>query len=312
MTGQYVLRTIEDRIDADLNKLFGTTGVKYLIYIDTDSLYFTFEAVIKKYNVPDANKIKTIEQTILKKVTPLINGICAECCAYMNSYENRLNFKLEIAFDKAIWIGKKKYAIRAHSSEGVTYAAPKFKVKGLEMVRSSTPKFVRGALKDSLDLIFSKSEKDVQQFIEKIRKEFMRLPYQQVAFPRSANNLDEYSDPKHIYKSSSTGSKVTTPIQVRGVLLYNHYLREMGLDGKYPIIGEGEKIKFCYLKKPNRIRENIIAFPAEGVIPQEFGIHQMVDYNLQFEKTFLASMQIVLDAIKWSAIEQSSLDAFFE
>jgi DNA polymerase elongation subunit (family B) len=312
LTGQFVLRTIEERIDRELNQLFGTGEAKYLIYIDTDSLYFTFKPVMDKFKVPDSAKIKAIEKTILEKVTPIVNAICADCCKYMNSYENRLNFKLEIAFDKAIWVGKKKYAIRAHSSEGVTYSKPKFKVKGLEMVRSSTPRFVRDKLKDALELIFNGTEKEVQRCIESVRSDFMKLPYQQTAFPRSANNLDEYSDKKYIYVSSKTGAKgATTPIQVRGALLYNHYLKEMGLDGKYPLIGEGEKIKFCYLRLPNRLRENIISFPAEGVIPDEFGVVKQVDSDMQFEKTFLASMEILLDAIKWSAIEHSSLEDFF-
>lgn len=308
LSGQYVLRTVEYNIDAALNEAFKTEGVKYLIYIDTDSLYFTLDEVFKKYNITEDKAIKAIEKLAKEKITPIVNRFCDECCTKMRSYENRLNFKLEIAADKAIWLGKKKYALRAHSSEGVTFAKPKYKIKGLEMVRSSTPRFVRDKLDVALKTVFDTNERETQKYIEKVREEFMQLPYQQIAFPRGANNLDEYSDSKTIYQK---GKGVSTPIQVRAALLYNHYLKVHGLDGTYPLIGEGEKLKFMYLKLPNKIHENVIAFPAEGKVPEEFGILQKVDYEEQFNKTFLASMEIILDAIKWSAVEHSSLEDFF-
>lgn len=304
LTGQYILRSIENQIDNALNELFKTENKKYLIYIDTDSLYFTLQPVIEKFNVSDDRIIKVIERTSLDKIVPIVNQICTQCCKNMGSYSNKLFFKLEIAADKGIWLGKKKYVVRAHSSEGVTYTKPKFKVKGLEMIRSSTPQFVRDELKKSLDIIFNTDEQHVQKFVEEVRVRFMQLPYSDVAFPRGANNLEEYSDNRLIYKKAC-------PLQVRGVLLYNHYLREMKLDNKYPIIGEGSKIRFCYLKKPNRLKENVIAWPVDGELPIEFGVHDRVDYELQYEKTFLASMEIVLDAIKWHAVKHSSLSNFF-
>jgi len=308
LTGQYVLRTIENNIDEALNKAFKTDGIKYLIYIDTDSLYFTLEGVFKKYGVTDDKQIKALEKTAKERITPIVNKYCDACCVKMRSFDNKLSFKLEVAADKAIWLGKKKYAVRVHSSEGVTYAKPKFKVKGFEMVRSSTPRFVRDKLKIALDIIFDSNEKGVQKYISEVRDEFMKLPYQQVAFPRGANNLFEYSDSNNIYKK---GRGESTPIQVRATLLYNHYLKHYKIDGVYPSIGEGEKIKFLYLKLPNKMRENVVAFPAEGKLPDEFGVISAIDYEEQFNKTFLASMQIILDAIKWNAVETSSLEDFF-
>lgn len=308
LTGQYVLRQIENSIDDILNDAFKTKGLKYLIYIDTDSLYFTFDELFKQYGVTEDKAIKTIEKLAKEKITPLVNRVCEACCIKMNSYDNKLSFKLEVAASKSIWLAKKKYVLRVHSSEGVTYEKPKFKAKGLEMVRSSTPQFVRDKLKAALDIIFDTNEKKVQEYIESVRQEFMTLEYQQVAFPRGANNLEEYSDDRTIYKK---GNGFSTPIQVRGALLYNHYLKEKKLDGKYATIGEGDKIKFIYLKLPNRLKENVIAFPAEGVVPPEFNVADKFDYEMQFEKTFLASMEIILDAIKWQSIETSSLEDFF-
>ena len=206
--------------------------------------------------------------------------------------------------------GKKKYVYRAESSEGVVFKEPKFKVKGLEMVRSSTPAFVRKKLKNALNVIFDGTESEAQQYIAEARDEFMKLRYQEVSFPRSANNLSNYASSASIYEK---GNGVSTPIQVRGSLLYNHWLQKHNLVGKFPVINSGDKIKFVYLNTPNRIHEDVIAFPADGEIPSEFGIVEKVNYDLQFEKTMLASMDIILKAIGWKPVPESSatLDEFF-
>ena len=269
-------------------------------------MYFTLDAAFKKYNITGEKAITALEKLSQEKLAIAVNKICQECCEYMHSYENRLVFKTEVAASKAVWLGKKKYVLKAHSSEGVRYAKPKFKAKGLEMVRSSTPRFVRDKLKLALDVIFDTDESRTQEFIANVKAEFMQLPHQAVAFPRGANNLAEYASNSSIYSRDKA-----VPIQVRAALLYNYYLKQFGVDGKYPAIGEGDKIKFMYLKKPNKIHENIIAFPADGELPAEFGLLKYADYDLQFEKTFLSAMQIILDAINWQAEARSTLYDFF-
>jgi DNA polymerase elongation subunit (family B) len=270
-----------------------------------NSVYFCLDPGIQKFNIPKDQRRVALEKITRDIITPMVNGICQECCDKMGSYENKISFKLEVsAPDGAIFVGKKKYALKVESSEGVVFDKPKFKVKGLEMVRSSTPKFIRDHLKDSLPLIFDGTEKQVQEYIEKTRQEFYTLPYERVAFPRSANNLIEYSDPNSIYRKA-------TPIAVRGALLYNHHLKRLGLTGKYRLITEGMKVRFAYLKTPNVLHENIIAFPVDGEIPVEFGIIDKIDYETQYQKTMIDAMQIILTAIGWNAIETSSLDDFF-
>ena len=305
LTGQYLLRSIERQIDSALNAEFGTSGERYLLYIDTDSAYFNLDTVIKKFNVPPNKARSVLEKVTKEKITPIVNKFCDECCKKMNSFENKISFKLEVSAPEGmIMISKKKYALKVESSEGVVYEKPKFKVKGLEMVRSSTPKFIRQKLKDSLDILFTSNEQEVQQYIEDVRIEFNSLPYQQIAFPRSVNNLVEYSDSASIFRKGC-------PIHVRGALLYNHYLEKLGLTGKYRRISEGEKIKFIYLKTPNKIKSNVIAFPAEGEVPPEFGINNNIDVDMQYQKTMVDAIQIILTAIGWHAVEQSTLESFF-
>lgn len=306
LTGQYILKSIERDIDTALNRRFKTTGIPYLTYVDTDSTYFNVDAVVKKFlsGKPTDQIVKSIEKIAVDILQDEVNKICNRVSDELNFYDNKISFKLEAVADKALFIARKKYAMRVHSSEGVTYAKPKMKTIGLELVRSSTPAFIRDKLKKSLELIFSSDERTVQEFIQDVKKEFWTLPVDAVAFPRGANNLKEYTDRENIYKKGC-------PIQVRGVLLYNHYIQKNKLSGKYPIIKEGSKVKFFYLRMPNPFKENILAIPADSQLPPEFELDKYVDYDLQFEKSFLSAMQIMMTPIGWHVEEVSTLEDFF-
>lgn len=308
LVGQYALRSVERDIDAKLNALFKTVDHKYIIYCDTDSLMFNLQPVIEKFmpGVETTLRIKKMEKLAVDILQREVNTIVSKACDSMNVYENRLSFKLEKCADKAIFIGKKKYTVRVYSSEGVTYATPKYAVTGLELVRSSTPQFIRKKLKELLPLVFNSTEEELQGFLAETKKEFDKLPVDKIAFPRSANDLDKYSSDETIYTKGKS-----VPIQVRAALLYNSLIRKHGLVGKYSLINSGTKIKFVYLKIPNTLRENVIGFPADETLPIEFGLHRYVDAELQWEKTMIASTQIILNAIDWDTEAKSTLDDFF-
>lgn len=306
ITGQYILKKIEVALDLALNKKFNTGEHKYLVYVDTDSVYVNMKPVVDKFlsGKPTEEIVKSLEKVAKDILQTEINKICAEVADTLGFFENKIHFKLEAVGDTAIWCAKKKYIVRVHSSEGVTYAKPKFKVMGLEMVRSSTPAFIRGKLKESLVQVFDGTEKTVQQFINGAREEFNKLPISAIAFPRTANSIDEYADSNSIYKKA-------TPIHVRGVLLYNEIVKRKKLQSKYPLINDGDKIKFMYLTMPNPLKENVIAIPADGVLPPDLGFDKYVDYEMQFQKSFVNAMDIILEPIGWKAEETSSLEDFF-
>ena len=306
MTGQLFLRAIEKHADKAIAETFKVPESKFLLYCDTDSVFFTLGSIIDKYSPKsDINdRIKLCENIAGDKLTGIVNSIVGEVIKGMNVYENKIFFKQEIAADKAIWLGKKKYAARVFSSEGVRYAKPKFKVMGLELVRSSTPQVVRKSLQDSLEVVFNGTEKTMQKYIEDTRQDFMSRTIEEIAFPRGANNLEEYSSETGIYRKGC-------PIHVRASLLYNELVKTQNLTSKYDYIREGNKIKFIYLKQPNALHENIIAWSVDGDLPKEFGLHQHIDYDLQFEKTFLSAIEKMITPLGWKTEEVSSLDDFF-
>jgi len=210
--------------------------------------------------------------------------------------------KREGLSDKGIWTAKKRYILNVYNNEGVQYNEPQLKVMGLEMVKSSTPSVIRGKMYDLIKLLVTGTEDDVHKFIAEFREEFKKLPSEAVSFPRGINGLAKYSDSLNIYK-------LGTPIHVKGAILYNNFLKQNNLTKKYPLIQEGEKIKFAYLKMPNHFKDTVISFPTR--LPKEMGLDNYIDYDLQFDKAFLEPIKVILDCMKWTTEKVSSLEDFF-
>lgn len=306
-TGQLFLRTIDKVIDKELATVFNIPDLKCNVYNDTDSIIFSLVDVMKKYckdDIPVDRRIKMMEKVAVDKIVPVVNKICHTISDQLNVYEESIFFKLEMAATAGIWVAPKRYICKVYSSEGVTYSKPKYKIKGLELVRSSTPKYIKQKLRDSLDIIFSGDEKVLQQYIIDAKKEFMQCKMEDVAFPRGVNGIDTYIDKDFNYKSG-------TPIGVRAVAVYNKAVKKHKLQKKYDYIREGNKIKFIYLKIPNTIRENVIGFPVDGNLPVEFDLHKYIDWDLQFEKTLEDGVGNIIKAMGWNTKKVETLDDFF-
>ena len=307
--GQLSIRWIENKLNSYMNKLLKTEGVDYVIASDTDSIYLSLDRLVNKaYLESNASATATdvitfMDKVCENKIQPFIDKSYDELARYINAYAQKMMMKREALADKGIWTAKKRYILSVHNNEGVAYAKPKIKVMGLESVKSSTPSACRDKLKEALSIILNKTEDDIINFINDFRKEFKTLPAGEIAFPRSVNGLEKYK---------GMGSRIygdKTPIHVRGSLIYNHHIRKNKLDKRYEVIKEGEKIKFIYLKEPNTVQSDVISF--SNVLPVELDIIKYIDYDLQFEKSFVEPLKIILDCIGWKAEHVSSLADFF-
>ena len=306
LSGQVAIRWIENKMNQYLNKILKTDGVDYVIASDTDSIYLNLGPLVE--DVYKGRK-KTTESivTFLDKICEVelekyIEGCYQELANYVNAYDQKMQMKRENIADRGIWTAKKRYILNVWDSEGVRYEEPKLKMMGIEAVKSSTPAPCRQMIKDALKLMMSGTEDEVIAYIEKCREKFEKLPPEQISFPRSVSDVQKYQSPATIYSKG-------TPIHVRGALLYNYYVKEKKLSHKYSIINNGEKIKFCYLKKPNPIHENIISFIQQ--FPKELNLDKYIDYELQFEKAFLDPLKSILDCIGWEVTKTATLDSFF-
>jgi DNA polymerase elongation subunit (family B) len=305
VTGQLTILWAQKEINNYLNKILNTQEEDYVIAIDTDSLYIRVKNLVKKISKADATTeecVKLLDQFASQKLEPLLEESYNNLCKYMNGYEQKMVMKREVIADKGIWTGKKHYALNVHNSEGVQYSTPKLKIMGIEVVRSSTPMSCRTMLKDSIGVIMNTNEENTQKYIQECREKFNTLQAEDIAFPRGVSDIEKFGDRHTIYKKSC-------PIHVRAALLYNHYININKIEKMYAPIYSGDKIKFLYLKQPNTIFENVIAF--QTVLPEEINIRKYVDYDLQFQKAYLEPLKTILDAIGWSTEKHTTLEDFF-
>jgi DNA polymerase elongation subunit (family B) len=306
MSGQVSIRWIESKMNSYLNKILKTNDVDYVIASDTDSIYLNMgpfvETVYKGREKTTEEVVGFLDKVCSMEFEKYIESSYQELADYVNAYDQKMQMKRENIADRGIWTAKKRYILNVWDSEGVRYDEPKLKIMGLEAVKSSTPAPCRQKIKDALKIVMTKTEDEMISFIDNFRKAFNKLPPEEISFPRSINDVDKH-------KSSSTLYSKGTPIHARGALLYNHLIKEKKLDKKYAKIQNGEKIKFCYLKLPNPIHENVISYIQE--FPKEFGLDKYIDYDLQFSKAFLEPMKVILDAIDWKVEKTVNLESFF-
>ena len=303
--GQLSIRWIESKINEWMNNIIGSEDVDYVIASDTDSIYLRMGELVDKFIKDTSNKQKVIslmDKICEDKIQPFIDKSYAELADYVHAYAQKMQMKREGLSDKGIWTAKKRYILNVYNNEGVQYAEPKMKVMGLEMVKSSTPSAIREKMKESIGIMLRGTEQDIHKFIADFKEEFKKLPAEEISFPRGLNGLSKYMDAVSLYK-------LGTPIHVKGAILYNNYLKQNNLTKKYPLIQEGEKIKFTYLKLPNHFKDMVISYPSR--LPKELGLDKYIDYDVQFDKAFLEPIKVILNCLGWTTEKVNSLEDFF-
>ena len=321
LSGQLSIQWIAQEINKYLNKILKTTDIDYVIASDTDSVYLCLNNLVEKVypsvSMLDGEtkvskpKISTIVDFLDKSaeeiLIPFIEKKFQELSETMNAYENKMQMGREVIADKGMWTAKKRYILNVWDSEGVRYDEPKMKIMGIETSRSSTPEIVRKHLKNAIHIVMNGTHADMHSFIEGVKVEFNSLPPEAIAFPRSVHGMNKYADKDNIYKKS-------TPIAVKGALIYNYYLNQLKIGKKYKKIIEGDKIKFLHLKKPNPLggmlgQDQIVSFV--NVLPKEFELHEYIDYNTQFQKSFIDPLTSILDTIDWTSEKTNTLENLF-
>ena len=254
-------------------------------------------------NIEDKTKvINFLDKVCAEQMEKIIDKSYDKLRNYVNAFEQKMVMKRENLADKALWTAKKRYIMNVYDSEGVRYEEPKLKMMGIEAIRSSTPSACKEKMKNIFKIIMNGTEDDVITYIDDFRKEFMTLGAEEIFFPRSVRGLEKYHDSAHLYKKGS-------PVHVKAALLYNKLLKDKKLTNDYPVIKDGEKIKFAYLKK-----QNIVGGDAIGImnqLPPELELEDYIDYDKMFEKSFVEPMRVILDAVGWQTEKVSTLESFF-
>lgn len=307
LSGQLAIRWIEMKLNGYLNKLLKTKEVDYVIASDTDSVYVNLGPLVHMvYGSKSETKVETIvdfvNKACIEKFEPFIDKSYQELADYMNAFDQKMQMKREVIANKGIWTAKKRYILNVYDSEGVRFAEPKLKMMGIEAVKSSTPMSCREKIKESLKIVMNGNEQEFQSFVEAFKQEFKTLPFEDIAFPRGVSDLSKYMGSTELYSKG-------TPMHVRGAIMFNAFLKKYKLTKKYQLIQDGDKTKFCYMKVPNPVQENV--FSILTVLPKEFGVEKYIDYDTQFDKAYLEPLKTIVNTIGWRTERVSSLENFF-
>ena len=304
LTGQATIRWAENNLNDYLNKAL-QTNKDYVVAIDTDSVYVTLNEFVERLG-PN-NPIDFLDKMCSGALEGALTKCYDELYNTLGGIENKMVMGREVIASRGIWTAKKRYILNVHDNEGVRYAQPKLKIMGIEAIKSSTPAICRQALKDIFKRIIDTDQETVQDDIANFKVAFKKASAEEVSFPRGVNNLNKWNNPypdkgENVYKKG-------TPIHIRGAILHNNLIVSKKLGRSIQKITSGDKVKFTYLVKPNPIKENVIAFV--DYLPRQFNLEQYVDYNLQFEKTFLGAIEPVLEAVGWTSEKRITLEDFF-
>ena len=293
-SGQLSIRWIEKSLNIYLNKILETDNLDYVIASDTDSVYITFDKLVDKLFPKGGSTEKIVnflDKIANEKLEPFIDKSYQHLAREMNAYAQKMVMAREVIADKGIWTAKKRYILNVWDSEGVRYKEPKMKIMGVEAVKSSTPAACREKIKEALPIIMNGDEKSLNEFIQDFREDFMKLDPELIAYPRSCNGVQKFRGESQLFKSGA-------PIHVKGAILYNYLIKKNKLQNKYPNIQEGDKIKFLHLKQPNVYVSTAFSFMTN--VPKELDIIDNIDYDIQFEKSFVEPLKFITEKMNWS------------
>ena len=309
-SGQLSIRWIERSLNIHLNKILETKDVDYVIASDTDSVYITFDKLVNKLfqeGTPTEKIVNFLDKIASEKLEPFIDKSYQHLAREMNAYEQKMQMSREAIADKGIWTAKKRYILNVWDMEGVRYKEPKLKIMGIEAVKSSTPAPCREKIKQALKIMMSGDEKMLNTFIQEFRDEFMKLPPEDIAYPRSCNGVQKFRGESQLFAKGA-------PIHVKGAILYNHLVNKQKLENKYPLIQEGDKIRFLHLRQPNVFQSSAFSFMTE--VPKELDIYDKIDYDMQYEKSFVEPLKVITEKMNWlidsSYGVQGTLEDFFK
>ncbi len=282
-----------------------------IIYGDTDSLYVSFTPVIKSagFKGDELDFILHLDRVIIKH----------KFKKYLDEYgakfgvKNIHDFELETVNRSALHIEKKNYINNVAWEDGIFYEnLSYFYPKGVEIVKSSTPPFVRENIYDFLRYIFGNPHnlniRKILQLVKDMKRQFVMANIEDVSMTTSCSNyelkvLDDVTDVVTV-KGAHFGVKAAA---------FHNYLLNKNSEYKvrYDMV-KGGRIKYYYCKHP---KNNVFAYmrsfhPTE--LTEKEGVQ--VDYDTQFDKTFLKIVNRFLNPIGLPTINKrlSVLNSLFQ
>lgn len=293
-SGRFFIRFTADRVENDLQKLI-KSDKPYTIGGDTDSFYASIAPIVKHKFGDNATShtpgivdwIDNFEKKIVQKI---IQDAIMEYAEILNIYDpSVIGVEREIICDRAFFVAKKRYAARVLDKEGVRYPLdnPYIKAMGLEIARSSTPKWVKEKLIESISVILDNDQYGVRKWRDGIKSQYADQPIEDICAVQGISSLD--------YELNQSG----VPQGSKAALVHNNWVKQEGLENQIPLLQAGEKYKRCYLLTPNRFGSDIISFDDSRIskIIEEDGIF---DYAKNFQKQFEQPLERMVEGMNYN------------
>lgn len=267
-----------------------------IVYNDTDSVYFSFDPVLKSSDW----KGSSVDFILLIKDLRLNSYIKMRFEEYAKKFNTQdiQNLELEKISYSALMMAKKKYILDlAWKDPGISFKPQeKIAYTGVEIIQSSTPKFARKILKDLVKYVFNEGKNiNYSEAVKKLRdykKEFIFQKPDDISKSISIGDYEKYvrEDKKEIILENKC------PINVRSAAIYNHkVLSNKRWRGKYNLIKSGDKIKYYYSKDSDEVFGYL-----PGNFPHEFAPE--IHYDLQFEKIIVEPFNRFLETLGFNPI----------
>ena len=283
-----------------------------------NSAYYTIEPFVDEFLKahPDATLSEIVDfcdKFENKVVEPRIQENIDEFCYKLNALDkSKCGAKKEIVADRMLLLKKKKYLCRLRENEATIFPedSPKTKAMGVELIKSSTPKFSIKYMSEALPILFDGTENELRAWFEKCKAQFLKADISDIAAVTTVNCIDY-----------NLRKDVGIPQNSRASILYNEFIKRNKLESSFNLIQAGDKVKYVFLKTPNPLGEtikvssgkttklvkpNVIAFLDDNFIKY---VKDYIDYDTQFEKTFIKPLEFMTNAINFT-VKEKALDLF--
>lgn len=253
----------------------------YIVYMDTDSMYVTFEKLFNSIGF-DPYKEGVYSEFIMEmNKFRLFDLFKDKLGAIIDSRhgENFLVFDLESVAEITVWVAKKKYVMSYKMEDGKIYddALQHIKGKGIELAQSSMSAPVKEMIKFMIIQLFKGKldSRNYKTYMRYLYKQFCDLPFQDRC---TFSGINKYSD----YITNDTTAvefKPRTGASILGMANYNYDVKNKGLMTKYELL-KGGKVAWYYTEDAEK---KSYAFPI-GDLPDELIEENPMNNIMQFMK----------------------------
>ncbi|WIC41402.1 DNA polymerase family B [Chryseobacterium phage MA9V-1] len=221
----------------------------YVMYMDTDSMYVTFEELFETIGYDpqyDGSYARFIMEMNSFRLRGLFKEKIGERVAERHG-ENFLVFDLESISETTCFLAKKKYVMSYKMEDDKIYDDPlkHIKGKGVELVQQKLAVPIKDMIRFMVVQMFKGKITNVnyKTYMRYMYQQFSQLPFQQRCTLGSANTYDKYvlNDTTRCEFASGAGA------DVKGMAYYNFDVNAKGLKTKYEVL-KGGKLVWYYAK----------------------------------------------------------------